>query len=352
MNAYIENYQNNSKYNPATLEWYEDVLQITVNRTSGQIKVDPTRSTVDGCVQRITIGSTDYVERCTVGIKMKGINDGKNDVTGSVELCIINNEYGEDSLTEYLKFYIEHNSVYEYVDCDSGNPIVIRNGIPKDSNIMLTYNSASVDVQSKSDGVSVTNQGGDAGSSMWNINTTANTTENTVIHWVNFNITYNNKTAIYQLRLVTLPKEELNNPIWRTSTIDYPVVGEYVDYKIEDDGRIIYSGRAYSVNGMASIDIQDIVADYLECNKLFEPTNRNYGKIFNIYIGNDATPIKYGYYNSWSYGDEVIYKDDAYLLHRQIKTSIPCGVRLPISVFNPNRVPAITNDVKIMGIEK
>ena len=352
MNAYIENYQNNSKYNPATLEWYEDVLQITVNRSSGQIKVDPTRSTVDGCVQRITIGSTDYVERCTVGIKMKGINDGKNDVTGSVELCVINDEYGEDSLTEYLKFYIEHNSVYEYVDCDSGNPIVIRNGMPKDSNIMLTYNSASVDVQSKSDGVSVTNQGGDAGSSMWLINTTANTTENTVIHWVNFNITYNNKTAIYQLRLVTLPKEEYNNPIWRTSTIDYPVVGEYVDYKIEDDGRIIYSGRAYSVNGMASIDIQDIVADYLECNKLFEPTNRNYGKIFNIYIGNDATPIKYGYYNSWSYGDEVIYKDDAYLLHRPIKTSVPCGVRIPISVFNPNRVPAITNDVKIMGIEK
>lgn len=352
MNAYIENYQNNSKYNPATLEWYEDVLQITVNRTSGQIKVDPTRSTVDGCVQRITIGSTDYVERCTVGIKMKGINDGKNDVTGTVELCIINNEYGEDSLTEYLKFYIEHNSVYDYVDCDSGNPIVIRNGMPKDSNIMLTYNSASVNVQSKSDGVSVTNQGGDNGSSMWNINTTANTTENTVIHWVNFNITYNNKTAIYQLRLVTLPKEELNNPIWRTSIIEYPVVVEYVDYKIEDDGRIIYSGRAYSVDGMASIDIQDIVSDYLECNKLFEPTNRNYGKIFNIYIGNDATPIKYGYYNSWSYGDEVIYKDDAYLLHRPIKTSIPCGVRLPISVFNPNRVPAITNDVKIMGIEK
>ena len=30
MNAYIENYQNNSKYNPATIEWYEDVLQITV----------------------------------------------------------------------------------------------------------------------------------------------------------------------------------------------------------------------------------------------------------------------------------------------------------------------------------
>lgn len=352
MNAYIENYQNNSKYNPATLEWYEDVLQITVNRTSGQIKVDPTRSTVDGCVQRITIGSTDYVERCTVGIKMKGINDGKNDVTGTVELCIINNEYGEDSLTEYLKFYIEHNSVYDYVDCDSGNPIVIRNGMPKDTSIMLTYKAASVDVQSKSDGVSVTNQGGDNGSSMWNINTTANTTENTVIHWVNFNITYNNKTAIYQLRLVTLQKEELNNPIWRTSTIDYPVVGEYVDYKIEDDGRIIYSGRAYSVNGMASIDIQDIVADYLECNKLFEPTNRNYGKIFNIYIGNDATPIKYGYYNSWSYGDEVISSVDAYVLHRPIKTSIPCGVRLPISVFNPNRVPAITNDVKIMGIEK
>ena len=352
MNAYIENYQNNSKYNPATLEWYEDVLQITVNRTSGQIKVDPTRSTVDGCVQRITIGSTDYVERCTVGIKMKGINDGKNDVTGSVELCIINNEYGEDSLTEYLKFYIEHNSVYEYVDCDSGNPIVVRNGQAKDTSIMLTYKAATVDVQSKSDGVSVTNQGGDAGSSMWNINTTANTTENSVIHWVNFSITYNNKTAIYQLRLVTLPKEELNNPIWMTSTIDYPVIGEYVDYKIEDDGRIIYSGRAYSVDGMASIDIQDIVADYLECNKLFEPTNRNYGKIFNIYIGNDATPIKYGYYNSWSYGDEVIYIDDAYVLHRPIKTSIPCGVRLPISVFNPNRVPAITNDVKIMGIEK
>lgn len=352
MNAYIENYQNNSKYNPATLEWYEDVLQITVNRTSGNIKVDPTRSTVDGCVQRITIGSTDYVERCTVGIKMKGINDGKNDVTGSITLCIINNEYGEDSLTEYLKFYIEHNSVYDYVDCDSGNPIVVRNGMPKDTSIVLTYNSASVDVQSKSDGVSVVNQGGDDGSSMWNINTTANTTENSVIHWVNFNITYNNKTAIYQIRLVTLPKEELNNPIWRTSIIEYPVIGEYVDYKIEDDGRIIYSGRAYSVDGMASIDIQDIVADYLECNKLFEPTNRNYGKIFNIYIGNDATPIKYGYYNSWSYGDEVISKDDAYVLHRPIKTSIPCGVRLPISVFNPNRVPDITNDVKIMGIEK
>ena len=122
--------------------------------------------------------------------------------------------------------------------------------------------------------------------------------------------------------------------------------------EIEDDGKIIYSGRAYSVNGMASIDIQDIVADYLECNKLFEPTNRNYGKIFNIYIGNDATPIKYGYYNSWSYGDEVLYIEDAYVLHRPIKTSIPCGVRLPISVFCPNRIPAIRNDVKIMGIEK
>ena len=352
MNAYIENYQNNSKYNPATLEWYEDVLQITVNRSSGHIKVDPTRSTVDGCVQRITIGSTDYVERCTVGIKMKGINDGNSDVTGTVELCVINDEYGEDSLTEYLKFYIEHNSVYDYVDCDSGNPIVVRNGQAKDTSIMLTYKAATVDVQSKSDLVEVASAGGDNASSMWAIKTPKNTTENSVTHWINFSINYNNKIAIYQLRIVTLAEEEYNNPIWRTSTIDYPVVGEYVDYKIEDDGRIIYSGRAYSVDGMASIDIQDIVADYLECNKLFEPTNRNYGKIFNIYIGNDATPIKYGYYNSWSYGDEVLYIEDAYVLHRPIKTSIPCGVRLPISVFCPNRIPAIRNDVKIMGIEK
>lgn len=109
-------------------------------------------------------------------------------------------------------------------------------------------------------------------------------------------------------------------PIWQDVDYSYNTINESVNYNINRDSEIIYSGKAYKMplSEDINININKCSSSFLNSsiyNAFLNNTIWNITEgvgVFGLYI-NDDFKSKYVFYNSYSYMENPAYKNDGFI---------------------------------------
>lgn len=124
------------------------------------------------------------------------------------------------------------------------------------------------------------------------------TTNGGGIGYQNFYITQNPKS------------ESIEFPIWRDADITFESENDFIDYRLVDDNDVVvYNGKAYTYNGVATIRVNNIIKNFLnesiDLTDTFSCQDNNGYAILTLELKGDNNDF-YGYrriraYNDWSY---------------------------------------------------
>lgn len=161
-----------------------------------------------------------------------------------------------------------------------------------------------------------------------------------------------NSCTVYVLQYGTQGGvSEYNIPMWKDTYFLFPAGdNKTLDYVITDSAdKIIFSGRAYKMENKETfeINVSDVCRDYLGTLLHFDEeitAEGIYDMKFNIYMVNGEELIKineFHFYDSWSYEDinnliGIARVNGLVSLNYPIKTSLPPGAYVPISLFAPS----------------
>lgn len=140
-------------------------------------------------------------------------------------------------------------------------------------------------------------------------------------------------------------------PIWLDEWVSVGIDGDYMDYRIECEGKVIYQGRVYKAPNEDYIlfKLNKICASYIENSDLLfingtQQETESWSKQFDVFntTGGVKTLIKsVVFYNDYSYTyDRVI--GGNMTLNDPINNRLPYGAWIPFSFFNADQLPNST----------
>lgn len=131
-------------------------------------------------------------------------------------------------------------------------------------------------------------------------------------------------------------------PVWKDVLFRDTVSSNFIEYHIENDGNILYSGKVYKMPDESSIvySVNDVVSNYLGNGLVFTEGIQqipNYAKEF--YIRSTGANHYLKVYNSWAY------EDTNYWLSDPIDYRVSCKQWLPVSFLSTTYSKVIINHI-------